>query len=113
MATITIPPNALEVFHLTDKKVVVFDFDEVNLPEGITLVNTAPTYGITIAAIKQNGSGLLTVDNAGLMSGSRKITGRFIAAAAALGDLYSVSVVGKTSETPEQDKTYSIQIAIQ
>ena len=113
MATVTVFPGALITLDPSDKKVIVFDFDALNLAAGVELTNTGPSFGITIAVIRQNGATALTFDNAGLVTGNRKVQARFLATTATLGDKYTVSVKGITNEAPVQEKEYSITILIQ
>lgn len=113
MSTVTVYPGALITLDPSDKRVILFDFDALNLADGVTLANPGPDYGITIAALKQNGATLLTFDNASLTGSSRKVQARFLATTATLGDRYTVSVKGTTSESPAQEKEYSITILIQ
>lgn len=113
MSTVTVRPGALVTFDPSDKRVIRFDFDQLNLADGATLINAGPSFGITIDAIKQSGPTALTFDNAALEPGSRTVIARFLATTASLGDRYRVSVLGKTSESPEQDKEYSIFVHIE
>lgn len=113
MSTITVTPGALVTLDPSDKKLIVFDFDALNLAVGVTLTNGSPSFGITILVLKQNGSGALTFDNASLTGSSRKVQARFLATSATAGDRYRISVKGSTSENPSQDKEYSIDVLIQ
>lgn len=113
MSTVTVYPGALITLDPSDKKVIVFDFDALNLATSVLLTNATPLYGITITAIKQNGLTALTFDNASLLSGSRKVQARFLATTATLGDRYTVACKGTTNESPVQEKEYSITILIQ
>lgn len=113
MATVTVEPGALITMDPADKKVIQFDFDQVNLAAGVELANVGPSFGLTIAPIKQNGATALTFDNAALLTGNRKVRARFLATTATLGDKYAVSVKGITNESPSQEKEYSITILIQ
>lgn len=112
MSTVTVYPGAEIRLSPNDKKVIVFDFDAVNLADGVTLTNAATAYGITIEALIQTGSSALTFDNASLLAGSRKVQARFLATTARLGDRYRISCKGSTSESPAQDKEYSITVLI-
>lgn len=112
MATVTVYPGALITFDPSDKKIIVFDFDTLNLATGVELTNSASAYGITIAALKQNGVTALSFDNAALVTGNRKVQARFLATTATRGDRYRVSVKATTNETPVQEKEYSILIQI-
>ena len=111
--TVTVSPGDLITLDPSDKKVIVFDFDAMNLAVGVLLTNSGPAYGITIAVVRQNGATALTYDNAGLVSGSRKVTARFLATTATVGDRYTVSVKGTTNESPVQEKEYSIDVLIE
>jgi hypothetical protein len=114
MATVTVQPGALIVMDPSDKKVIIFDFDTLNLANGVELANTASAYGITISAVKTaDPTELLTFDNAALVTGNRKVTARFIATTANRGDKYRVSVKATTNESPVQEKEYSIFIKIE
>lgn len=113
MSTVTVAPGALVTLDPSDKKVIVFDFDALNLAIGVTLTNSSPNYGITINVVKQNGLTALTFDNAGLTGSSRKVQARFLATTATLGDRYNIAVKGTTNESPSQDKEYSIDVLIQ
>jgi hypothetical protein len=113
MSTVTVFPGALITMDPSDKRVIVFDFDTTNLAANVALTNSSPSYGITIAPIKQNGVTALTFDNPSLLAGSRRVKARFLATTATVGDLYKVSVKGMTDESPTQDKEYSITILIQ
>jgi len=109
MSTVTVTPGALITMDPSDKKVILFDFDDVNLAVGATL----SSYVLTITAIKQIGLTALTKDNDALAGSNRKVTARFLATTATLGDRYRVAVKGVTSESPAQEKEYSIEILIQ
>ena len=113
MATLTVYPGALITLDPSDKKVIIFDFDALNLAAGVTLTNASTAYGITITAIKQIGATALPFDNASLLSGSRKVQARFLATTATAGDRYSVACKATTSESPVQEKEYSITVLIQ
>lgn len=108
MSTVTVAPGALVTFDPSDKRTIVFDFDQVNLAVGATLTS----YVITITAIQQTGTAL-TKDSEALMAGSRKVIARFLATTATLGDKYQISVKGVTNEAPVQEKEYSIFILVQ
>lgn len=112
MATVTVKPGDLVVLDPSDKKSITFDFDALNLATGVQLTNSSPSYGITIAAIKQAGTAL-TFDTAALVTGNRKVSARFLATTATKGDKYRVSCKGTTNETPVQEKEYSIFIQIE
>jgi hypothetical protein len=113
MATVTVLPGGLVRLDPNDKRVIVFDFDTVNLADGVQLTNAASTYGLTITAIKQAGVTALTFDNASLLSGNRKVQARFLATTASAGDRYRVSCKGTTNESPSQEKEYSIYVRIE
>jgi hypothetical protein len=113
VTVVTVYPGALLTLDPSDKKVILFDFDAVNLAATAILTNSSPAFGIVITAIRQIGLTALTFDNPSLLTGSRKISARFLATTATLGDRYTVSVKGTTNEGPVQDKTYSIDILIQ
>lgn len=100
-ATITMDPSQTAV--------ILFDFDALNLAAAAALAS----YVITITAVKQNGLTALTKDNDALAGSNRKVTARFLATTATLGDIYSVEVKGVTNESPTQTKPYSITILIQ
>jgi len=109
MSTVTVVPGALITMDPSDKKVILFDFDELNLATAAAL----SSYVLTITAIKQNGLTALTKDNDALAGSNRKVTARFLATTATLGDRYRVSVNGVTNESPVQEKEYAIDILIQ
>jgi hypothetical protein len=113
VTVVTVYPGALITLDPSDKKVLVFDFDALNLAGTAQLTNSGPSFGITIAVVRQIGLTALTFDNAGLVTGNRKVTARFLATTATLGDRYTVSVKGTTNESPVQEKEYSIDILIQ
>lgn len=52
MSVKTILPGDLETLDPSDKRVILFDFDALNLAAGVLLTNAATAYGITITAIK-------------------------------------------------------------
>lgn len=108
MATVTIYPGDTITLDPSDKKVVLFDFNALNLAAAVTL----SSYVVTIAAIKQSGGTALTKDNEALAGSSRMVTMRLLATTATLGDHYQVSVKGVTSETPAQEKEYSIFVRV-
>lgn len=107
--TVTLPPGALITLDPSDKKVITFDFDATNLPAGVTLSAGV----LTIETLVQNGVTILTKDNDGLVTGNRKVSGRFLATTATVHDRYRVSVKGTTNEVPVQEKEYSIDIHIE
>ena len=110
--TVTVRPGDLVRLDPSDKRVVQFDFDTLNLPTGVAL----SSYTLTITAIRQADAGAsLTKDNAGFVTGSssRKVQARFLATTATAGDLYEVECVGVTNESPAQQKAYSIQVLVQ
>ncbi len=109
MSAVTVLPGDDITLDPSDARVILFDFDAVNLPASVTL----STPVITITALKQNGVTALTSDNAGLVSGNRKIQARFLATTATKGDKYRVSCKGTTSESPTQTKEYSIFISVE
>lgn len=112
MSTVTVTPGALVRLDPSDKRVIQFDFDTLNLPAGVAL----SSYTITITAIRQADTGAsLTKDNPGYVTGSssRKVQARFLATTASAGDLYEVECVGVTDETPAQQKAYSIQVLVE
>lgn len=114
MATVTVNPGEQITFDPNDKRVIVFDFDELNLAANVELTNSGPTYGIVITPIKiADPAAVLTFDNAGLVTGNRKVRARFLATTATRGDRYRVSVKGTTNESPVQEKEYSIYVNIQ
>lgn len=112
MSTVTVAPGATVELDPSDKRTILFDFDAVNLAASVTLTNSTPLYGITITALRQQGATSLTMDHPSLLTGSRKVQARFLATTATKGDRYRVSVKGSTNESPDQDKDYSIFIAI-
>lgn len=109
MSTVTIVPGDQVTFDPNDKRSITFDFDQLNLAATATLAS----WLITITPIQQNGATVLTKDNEALLAGNRKIIARFLATTATLGDRYQISVKGVTSETPAQEKEYSIFILVQ
>jgi len=113
VSALTVSPGDLIALDPSDKRVIVFDFDTQNLANGVILTNSGPAYGLTITAVRQIGQTALTYDNAGLVSGSRKVSARFLATTATRGDYYTVSIKGTTNESPSQEKEYSIDILIQ
>lgn len=113
MSTVTVQPGDLVTLDPSDKRVIVFDFDTSNLAVGVVLTNGGPSFGITITPIQQTGLTALTYDSAGLVSGSRKVSARFLATTATRGDRYTVAIKGTTNESPSQEKEYSINVLIQ
>lgn len=113
MATVTVQPGALVTLDPSDKKVIIFDFDALNLAASVELTNSASAYGITITALKQNGETALSFDSAGLVTGNRKVKARFLATTATAGDKYRISCKATTNESPVQEKEYSIFIKIE
>jgi hypothetical protein len=109
VSTVTITPGDLVIFDPSDKRTIVFDFDQLNLPVGVTLTS----YALTIAPLIQTGVTALTKDNDALMAGNRKVIARFLATTATVGDRYQISVKGITSEAPVQEKEYSIFLAVE
>ncbi len=110
MSTVTVAPGATIEFDPNDKRVIIFDFDQLNLAATAAL----SSYVITITSIVQSGVTALTSDNAGLVAAAnRKVSARFLATTATLGDLYQVACRGITNETPPQEKEYSIFILVQ
>jgi hypothetical protein len=114
MATVTVSPGALITLDPSDKKIIIFDFDALNLAASVELTNSASTYGITITPLKYTTAGqYLTFDNAGLVTGNRKVKARFLATTANRGDRYRVSCKGTTNESPVQENEYSIFVQIE
>lgn len=108
MSTVTVSPGDLVVFDPSDKRTIVFDFDELNLAAAVTLTS----YVLTITSIVQTGTAL-TKDSDALMVGNRKVIARFLATTATVGDKYQISVRGITNESPVQEKEYSIFLVVQ
>lgn len=109
MSTVTITPGALVTLDPSDKRVIVFDFDAVNLATGVSLTS----YTLTITALKQNGVTALTSDNDALVTGNRKVRVRLLATTATKGDKYRVACKGITDESPVQEKEYSIVVQVE
>lgn len=107
MSTVTVAPGSTVIFDPSDKRTILFDFDQLNLAPSVTLTS----YVLTITAIQQFATAL-TKDNDGLVAGSRKVTARFLATTATVGDEYRISVKGITNESPVQEKEYSIFLII-
>lgn len=110
MSTVTIAPGDWVTFDPSDERVILFDFDQVNLAPAVQLAGV-PT--ITITVLQQNGVNPLTSDNVALVAGNRKAQARFLATAATLGDRYQISIKGVTNETPAQKKEYSFFVLVQ
>lgn len=110
MSTVTLSPGDLIVLDPSDKRVVVFDFDELNLPAGVSLTSG---YVITVTALKQSGATALTTDNDSRTGSNRKVQVRLLATTATVGDLYEVACKGVTDETPAQEKEYSVRVLIE
>lgn len=108
MSVVTVDPGALLVFDPSDKRVILFDFDALNLAVGAQLASAT----VTITAIRQQGATALTSDNGALVTGNRTYQARFLATTATAGDRYLVSIQGITNESPAQQKDYSITIAV-
>lgn len=114
MSVMTVNPGDQITLDPSAKKVIMFDFDALNLATSVLLTNSGPTYGLTITAIRQASlAASLTYDNPSLVVGSRKVQARFLATTASRGDEYEVECVGTTDESPSQVKPYSIRILIQ
>jgi hypothetical protein len=113
VSAVTVNPGDLIQLDPSDKRIVVFDFDTLNLGVGVILTNTGPAFGITITAIQQTGGTALTYDNAGLTADSRHVQARLLATTATRGDRYTVAVKGITNENPSQEKEYSIIVKIE
>lgn len=109
MSQVTIIPGRTIRMDPSDKKVLVFDFDALNLPSGVELSSQS----ITITAIRQSGGTALTNDNAALVTGNRKVSTRLLATTATRGDKYRVSCKGTTNESPAQEKEYSVFVVIE
>jgi len=109
MSTQIVLPGDLVSLDPSDKRIVIFDFDALNLAVGVTL----SSYIFTIAPIQQNGATLLTADNVGLIAANRKVQARLLATTATRGDRYTVAVKGVTNESPSQEKEYSVIVKIE
>lgn len=109
MSTVTVSPGAVVTLDPSDKRVVVFDWDALNLGVGVTISTSI----FTITVIRQNGSQPLTKDNPDILVGSRKTQVRLDATTATVGDLYSLANTITTNESPVQQKEQSIQVLIE
>jgi hypothetical protein len=108
MSVVTVRDGDIIELKPTEKKVVQFDYDEDNLAAGVTITNV-----FTIVVIKQNGATALTKDNPSMLAGNRKAQVRLDGTTATLGDLYELSSVATTDESPVQIKDKRIQVLIQ
>lgn len=108
MSVVTVRDGDTIELKPTEKKVVQFDYDEDNLADGVTITNV-----FTIYVVQQNGATLLTKDNPSVLAGSRKVQVRLDGTTATLGDLYELSSVATTNESPVQVKDKRILVLIQ
>jgi hypothetical protein len=109
MTTVSIQPESTIILDPSDKRTVVFDWDERNLAQAVTV--SASVW--TITAIRQIGVTALTKDNESLVTGNRKTQVRLLATTATVGDEYQLSNKVTTSDSPVQEKEQSIRILIQ
>lgn len=109
MATVSIRPNDMIVLDPSDKRTIVFDWDDDNLAAAVTI--SSSTW--TITAIKQIGATALTKDNESLVAGSRKTQLRLLATTASAGDEYELANAIVTSESPAQTKEQSVRVLVQ
>jgi hypothetical protein len=93
----------------SDKRVLVYDWDQQGLP-GVVTISTSTW---TITAIHQNGATALTKDQESIVSGSRKTQVRLLATTATAGDRYRVSNAIVTSESPAQTIEQSFTVLVQ
>jgi len=122
MSIIIIQPGALITLDPSDVRVVVADWDDDNLSDGITI----GTSTWTISVIKQNGAAILTKDNEARLTAAeataalertvtvnRATRVRLVATTATLGDVYEVENKIITSENPTQTKAKSFRVLIE
>lgn len=109
MATVTVRPSDLIVLDPSEKRVVVFDWDDDNLAASVTITSSI----FTITAIRQSGATALTKDTPSVLTGDRKTQVRLDATTATVGDEYELANTIVTNESPAQTKEQSIRILIQ
>lgn len=103
----TIRAGQLLTLDPSDKRVIVFDWDQEGLATGVQISTSA----YTITAIKQSGTAL-TKDNESIVSGNRKTQVRLLATTATAGDHYRIDNTVVTSESPSQqlDQCYFVLV---
>ncbi len=109
MTTVYIEPDRTITLDPSDKRTVVFDWDNRNLAMATTI--SASVW--TITAIRQIGVTALTKDNESVVTGNRKTQVRLLATTATEGDEYLLSNKVTTSDTPVQEKEQSIKVIVQ
>jgi hypothetical protein len=107
--SITINAGELILFDEKDERVIVFDWDAVNLPAAASISTSV----WTIAAIKQAGATALTKDNESIVGSNRKTQVRLKATGTAHGDRYRVSNKIVTNESPAQTKEQSFVVKVE
>lgn len=110
MSVVTVAPGDLIVLDPSDKRIVEFDWDEENLADAVTIVDSVFRIGNVRV---RSALAVLTKDNPIILSGSRKTQVRLDATTASVGDRYELANAITTSETPAQIKEQSIRILIQ
>jgi len=106
MSTITIVPGALVTKDPADVKVYEFDWDADNLAASVTIATSA--FSVFVSPTTADA---LTIDNASILSGSRKTQVRL--AGGTIGARYAVNNRIVTSESPTQTKECSFQLRIE
>jgi hypothetical protein len=110
MSTLTIAPGQMIIVDPSESRVIVFDWDTLNLAAGVSISGSATW---TITAVRQSGVTALTKDSESILSGNRKAQCRLIGTTATVGDVYEVACKITTDETPAQIKERSVRVLIE
>lgn len=105
----TINPGGLLTLDPSDKRVILFNYDNTStLATGVEI----STSTWTITAIRQAGTAL-TSDNPSIVTGNRKTQVRLDATTATVGDVYELANKIVTNETPAQTIERSIRVLVE
>lgn len=104
MSVLTIRAGGLVVLDPSDVRVIEFDWEAENLPDGVTI--TSSSYALEL--LKGSATPALTKDQESILSGSRSTQVRL--STIADGAVYRVSNTIVTSESPSQTKEQSYKV---
>lgn len=107
--TLTLHPKDLYRKGANEERVIVVDWDVLNLASGAGIIDSVWT--IQAFHPKTESPVSLTYDNDDVLSGDRKTTVRLLNGV--LGSVYLVTNTIRTNETPDQTKSVSFLTSIE